>query len=194
MQEVLYIETVAQANVLLKPLRVELLRRMDRPRSCTELAGLFKKTPQQIYYHVKALEKAGLAEKVSERRVRGMVEGLYQARARAYWMAPHLVGRLGGRRAAQDQTSLRFLLSLAEEIHDDIGRLAQHVGRDIPSLGAALQIHLPDGARRAEFLRDVEQALKGLAERYGVAEGAPLAPGESFRLVLACYPKEEGSL
>jgi hypothetical protein len=34
---------------------------------------------------VKKLEAAGLVERVRERQVRGIVEGIYRARARSYW-------------------------------------------------------------------------------------------------------------
>ncbi|HEX9989513.1 MAG TPA: helix-turn-helix domain-containing protein [Chloroflexia bacterium] len=193
MQDVLYIERVEQATTLLKPHRIELLKRMDQPRTCPELAGFFGETPQKIYYHVKALENAGLVERTGERRVRGVVEGFYQAKARSYWLAPQLVGRSGGRRSAQDQMSLRVLLSLAEEIHDDIGHLAQETAREVPSLGLSAHIHLPDGNRRAEFLQEVQRAFQDLARKYGLPEGdtTPAGPGQGFRLVLACYPKEE---
>ena len=192
MQDVLYIERVEQATTLLKPQRIELLKRMDEPRTCPELAGFFGESPQKIYYHVKALEKAGLVERTGERRVRGVVEGFYQAKARSYWLAPQLVGRIGGRRLAQDQLSLRVLLSLAEEIHDDIGHLAHETARETPSLGLSAHIHLPDGNRRGEFLQEVQAVFQDLARKYGLPEGdtPPVAPGQSFRLVLACYPKE----
>ncbi len=116
MHELLLIEEVDQAEAMLKPLRVELLKRMSEPRTCSELAEIFSLSPQSVYYHVKELEKAGLVEKVAEVRVRGTVEGHYQARARAYWLSPQLVGQLGGPRGARDQASLRYLLSLAEEL------------------------------------------------------------------------------
>ena len=92
MQDVLYIEDVNQAMTLLKPIRLEILKRLDEPRTCPELAEYFDETPQKIYYHVKALESAGLVEKVEERRVRGVVEGHYQASAHAYWLAPKTCG------------------------------------------------------------------------------------------------------
>ncbi|MFN8541898.1 MAG: helix-turn-helix domain-containing protein [Thermomicrobiales bacterium] len=38
MQEVLYIEAVDQTAALLKPLRLAVLKRLDQPRSCPELA------------------------------------------------------------------------------------------------------------------------------------------------------------
>jgi DNA-binding transcriptional ArsR family regulator len=192
MQDVLYIEDVNQAMTLLKPIRLEILQRLDEPRTCTELAEYFDETPQKVYYHVKALESAGMVEKVDERRVRGMVEGYYQASARSYWLAPKLVGQIGGEKIAQDQLSLRVLLELAEEVHDDIGKLGNRsaVGQDVPSLSLSAHIHLPDGSRRAEFLQELQQVFQALARKYSLPDSEPLITDEQgFRLVLMCYPK-----
>jgi DNA-binding transcriptional ArsR family regulator len=196
MQEVLYIENVDQAAALLKPQRIEMLRLMDHPRTCLELSKVFGQTPQKIYYHIKALQNAGLVEQVGERRVRGTVEGSYQALARSYWLASDLVGQVGGADIAQDQVSLRNLLSLTEEMRDDIGHLAQQVGREIPSLGLSLHVELGDESRRADFMADVHLMAQVLARKYGATSGDggddeddehPQKP--LFRLVLACYPK-----
>jgi hypothetical protein len=166
---------------------------MVNPRTCPELAAAFEMTAQKIYYHVKALENAQLVERVAEHRVRGIVEGVYQAKARSYWLAPQLVGQIGGKRAAQDQTSLRFLLTLAEEIHDDIGHLGQksEAGAEVPSLGLSADIYLPDGARRVDFLNDVQTVFQDLARKYGIPpdEVDDDVVGKAFRLILACYPK-----
>ncbi|MBI5927945.1 MAG: helix-turn-helix transcriptional regulator [Chloroflexi bacterium] len=191
MQDVFYIETVEQATTLLKPQRIELLKRMGEPRTCPELAGFFGQTPQKIYYHVKELEKAGLVVKTDEQRVRGVVEGYYQAKARSYWLAPHLVGRLGGERPAKDQASLRFLLTLAEEIHDDVGRLANKIeaNQDVPSLALSAHIHLPNGRRRAEFLQEVQTFFQDLARKYGLPDETAPDENADFRVVLGCYPK-----
>jgi DNA-binding transcriptional ArsR family regulator len=195
MQDVFYIEGVEQAVELLKPIRIELLKQMAEPRTCPELAEQFQDSPQKIYYHVKALEKAGLVEKVEERRVRGVVEGYYQAKARSYWLAPNLVGQIGGEQATQDQTSLRYLLTLAEEFHADIGHLGHRseAGVNVPSLGLSAQVYLPDGQRRAEFLEDVQNLFQSLAQKYDTPadERTPASGGGSFRLILACYPKTQ---
>jgi DNA-binding transcriptional ArsR family regulator len=191
MQELLYIEDVEQAAALLKPQRIEMLKLMDRPRTCVELGQVFGETPQKIYYHVKALQTAGLVEQVGERRVRGTVEGSYQARARSYWLASDLVGQIGGAAIAQDQVSLRHLLSLTEEMRDDIGHLAQQVGHALPSLGLSLHVELADESRRAEFMADVQHLAQVLARKYGATAGDTdtQPPKPQFRLVLACYPK-----
>lgn len=199
MQDVFYIEDVEQATALLKPIRIELLKRMGEPRTCPELGGELSESAQKIYYHVKALEQVGLVEKTGEQRVRGVVEGYYQAKARSYWLSPALVGRVGGERTAQEQTALRFLLTLAEEMHGEVGHLGAQsaLGTEVPTLGLSAQIYLPDAARRAEFLREVSALFQQLAIKYGTRadqtpETAPTPSNEAgFRLILACYPTAE---
>src|SRR2546428_11442027 len=96
MRDVMLVEKPEQAGALLNPLRLELLKRADEPRTCTELAEALGETPQKIYYHVKVLVRAGALEKVEERRLRAIQEGHYQATARSYWLAPRLVGSVRG--------------------------------------------------------------------------------------------------
>src|SRR3954447_20347725 len=158
MQNVCYIEDVDQAMALLKPIRLEILRRLGEPRTCDELAEVFKESAQKIYYHVKALQEAGLVEKVSEKRVRGTVEGYYQAKARSYWLAPTLVGKIGSLQQTRDQASLRILLQLAEDVIEDTARLGSksEVGQPVASLSLSAQIHLADSAQRAAFLQELQ--------------------------------------
>jgi hypothetical protein len=136
--------------------------------------------------HVKILEEAGLVDKVDERRVRGIMEGLYQARARSYWLSPRIVGRIGGPARTRDQMSLGFLLTLAEEIQLDVARLAERPGEEVPSLGLSAHIELRDPSARAAFLSEVRETFKGLARKYGQGAGAR---SPSFKISLVCYPK-----
>ena len=191
MQDVFYIDDLDQATTLLKPIRLEILQQLDEPRTCPELGDFFDESPQKIYYHIKALQNAGLVDRVSEKRVRGAVEGYYQARARSYWLAPQLVGKVGSQRMAQDQVSLRVLLDLTEEMQDEVGRLGHRAeaGQDVPSLSLSAHIHLPDLDRRAAFLEEVQQVFTALATKYGLGDSQD--DGEGYRLILVCYPKKE---
>lgn len=194
MHDTLFIEDTDRAGALLHPLRIDVLKRLDEPRSCPEIAKDLDETTQKVYYHVKILERSGLVDRVDERRVRGIVEGVYQARARSYWLSPRLVGRLGGPDRARDQVSLGFLLSLAEEIQTDVGHLAERAEReDVPSLGLSAHIELRDANARAQFRDEVQAFFEGLARKYGRAEpaSAESEPGAGFQLSLVCYPKNE---
>jgi DNA-binding transcriptional ArsR family regulator len=201
MRDLLYLERVEQAETLLKPQRIEVLRQLAEPRSCTEVAARLDQTQQRVYYHVKRLVEHGLVDQVAERRVRGINEGLYQATARAYWLSPRLVGRIGGPQE-RDEASLGYLLDLMEEVQYDVAalhtqaahRAARHrealhrhappraVGEpDLPSLGVSGEIRVrPE--RRPEFMADLKAALQGLFTKYGGAEG------DAFKLAVACYP------
>ncbi|MDG4823170.1 helix-turn-helix domain-containing protein [Asanoa sp. WMMD1127] len=182
MRDVLYLEQIEQAEALLKPQRIEVLRQLAEPRTCTEVATALGQTPQRVYYHVKRLVEAGLATQVSERKVRGISEGIYQAGARSYWLSPRLVGRIGLRKA-QDELSLGYLLDLMEEVQADIGAL-DRTAPELPSIGLSGEIRIrPE--RRKEFLDDLQSTLQALFTRYGGAEG------DAFKLVVATYPKGE---
>jgi DNA-binding transcriptional ArsR family regulator len=189
MQDMLYIEDLDQASVLLKPRRLEILQHLGEPRSCVELAEMLQDTPQKIYYHIKALEQAGLVEKVSERRVRAIVQGFYRAKARSYWLAPSLVGHIGGGQRVQEQASLGFLLGLAEQLQTEVGHLAQTEAPEIPSLGLAAQIELRDEEQRSAFMHDLQESIQALARKYGrqVRNHEPES-GQMYRLLIACYP------
>jgi DNA-binding transcriptional ArsR family regulator len=206
MRDLLYLERVEQAETLLKPQRIEVLRQLAEPRSCTEVATRLDQTQQRVYYHVKRLVEHGLVTQVSERRVRGINEGLYQATARAYWLSPRLVGRIG-QRQQRDEASLGYLLDLMEDVQSDVAALHTQAARraaqhreadhrqaprravdepdadepDLPSLGVSGEIRVrPD--RRPEFMADLKAALQDLFTKYGGAEG------DAFRLAVACYP------
>src|SRR5882762_2081400 len=192
MRDVMLIESAEQAGALLSPLRMKLLKLAGEPRTCTEFAESLGESPQKIHYHVKVLERAGAIGKVEERRVRAIPEGFYSATARSYWLSPKLVGRIGDAPPARDPMSLRYLLSLAEELQGDVGRLAQEERDEIPSLGFSAQVHLAKPAERAAFLHDVQEAIQSIAAKYGASDpeppGAAATPG-TFRLILACYPE-----
>ncbi|GLX94962.1 helix-turn-helix domain-containing protein [Herbidospora sp. NEAU-GS84] len=183
MRDVLYLEQIEQAEALLKPQRIDVLRQLAEPRTCGEVGAILAQTPQRVYYHVKRLVEAGLVEQVSERKVRGISEGIYQATARSYWLSPRLVGHIGLGRA-RDELSLGHLLDLVEEVQADIAALDRSVP-ELPSIGVSGDIRVPT-ERRPEFLAELQETLQRLFTKYGGAEGDP------FKLVVACYPNQQG--
>jgi DNA-binding transcriptional ArsR family regulator len=178
----MYLEELEQAESLLKPQRIEVLRQLAEPRTCTEVAGLLSQTPQRVYYQVRKLVDAGLVDQVEVRKVRGIDEGIYQASARSYWLSPRLVGRIGLRKA-QDELSLGYLLDLMEEVQADVAAL-DRTRPELPSIGVSGEIRVPPEQRR-QFMTDLQSALQDLFTKYGGSEG------DAFKVALACYPKGE---
>jgi DNA-binding transcriptional ArsR family regulator len=182
MKELLLVDRFDQAEALFKPQRVEVLRQLAEPRSCTEVGAVLGQSAQRVYYPVQRLRDAGLIDRVDERRVHGISEGIYQAVARSYWLSPRLVGPIGGR-GAQDQLSLGYLLNLVEDVQTDLVRLEGRSVGDLSTLGVSGEIRLPPASRKA-FLDDLRSTLQDLFARHGGSEG------EVFRLAVACYLKE----
>ncbi|PRX51087.1 helix-turn-helix protein [Prauserella shujinwangii] len=180
----MYLDRFEQAAALLKPQRVGVLRQLAEPGTCTQVAERLDQTPQWVYYHVKRLVDAGLVSRVDERRVHGIHEGVYQAKARTYWLSPQLVGRIGGPRT-RDELSLGFLLDILEEVHTDVAALAEtaslEAAPELPSIGLAGEIRVPPHLRK-EFLAELKTTMQTLLTRYGGAEG------DAFKLAVACYP------
>jgi DNA-binding transcriptional ArsR family regulator len=162
---------------------LDIVKRLAEPRSCPELAQLLKLPTQQVNYHMRKLTESGLVERIDERRVRGTVEGIYQARAASYWLSPRLVGRLGARKTI-NEAGLSYLLSLAEDLQNDVAKLA-NTPEPQPCLGVSAYVELKDLKRRAEFLAEVQQVLQTLARKYGAASRSK--ERNSYRLLLACY-------
>jgi DNA-binding transcriptional ArsR family regulator len=182
MKEVLYVERFEQADALFKPQRVEVLRQLAEPHSCTEVGAVLGQSPQRVYYHVRKLLDADLVTQVAERRVRGIHEGVYRAAAQSYWLSPRLVGTIG-RRRVQDELSLGYLLHLVEDVQADLAEL-DRAAPEMPTLGISGEIRLPAGGRKA-FLDDLRATLQELFARHGGADG------DAFRLAVACYPKHK---
>ena len=179
MRDVFYVDRMEQAEALLKPRRVEVLRLLAEPNTCTQIGKVLGDSPQKVYYHVKQLQNAGLVELVDERRVRGITEGIYRAVANSYWVSPDLVGRIGPPRD-DSQYGVGFLLDLAETLQADLAGLPPGV----PTLGISGDVRLR-ADQGAAFVSDLQAAFQAVLDRYSGTEGTP------FRLALACYPHPE---
>ncbi len=182
------IRELATARVLLNPIRIELVRLLHQPKTCSELASALKLTPQRVNNHLKALRDAGLVALHSQRKVRNLIEATYLAEGKAYWLSPRLLRDEPTGRELADQLSLHNLLVTAETIGEDVAALLERTAdEEVPSLGLTVEIALRDDAQREAFAADVLQALRPVVERYSVDGG-----GVRFKLQLVCYPDPQG--
>lgn len=183
------LDQVGQVKALIKPIRLELLTMLDKPRTCSQLAESFHTSPQKIYYHIKVLERSGLVKKVSEKRVRGIMEGYYQAVAESYWLSPQLINQLGGERRSNEQMSLGYVLGLAEQVLREVTPLIKSK-TNVPSLGISGQVNLRDETDRSNFLQELQEMVQELAEKYGAKDPdqTDAEKGMNFRFIMACYP------
>ncbi len=182
------IDQADQANELLKPIRIEILSKLGQPTSCPKIAKALGLSTQKVNYHMKVLVDAGLVRLVEERRVRGIMKGIYQAVAKSFWFSPRLVKYLGDRNRSTDQASLAYLLQLAEDLQVDIGHIADREdAQPTPSLGVNARIQLKNGADRSRFLEEVRELFTRLAQKYALTDESSDDSDDCFRLMLACY-------
>ncbi|MCK4410184.1 MAG: helix-turn-helix transcriptional regulator, partial [Candidatus Eisenbacteria sp.] len=79
-KKTLIIRSARQVRALRTPLRQEIVQALTKLGACTvrELADELGHEPAALYYHVHALEEAGIAVETDKRRGGGRPEGIYE--------------------------------------------------------------------------------------------------------------------
>jgi DNA-binding transcriptional ArsR family regulator len=189
MDDVTVIDNPTTAATALHPTRARLLADLAQPHSATQLAARLGLPRQQVNYHLRALERAGLATLVAERRKGNVHERLLQASAAAYVISPAALAALQPDPArAPDRLSARWLLALAARLVGDVGRLLQGAagaGRPLATFALEGEVRFASAADRAAFSERLAAAVAGLVAAYH----DPASPGgRPHRLVLAIHP------
>jgi DNA-binding transcriptional ArsR family regulator len=181
------IDAPEQAMALLNPLRGEILARMMEPSSATEVARHLGETPQRVNYHLKALEKAGLVQRVGTRQVRNLVEVLFRAIAKTFVLAESLSMKPETIQKLKDQSALAHLITTSERIKREALLLMEHSDENetIPSATLQLLVQLPDAEQRNAFVEEYAAMVQKLVERYHCGH----TEHETYNVVLAVYPK-----
>lgn len=187
-QDSYYIESPEQATVLLNPLRGEIIAQLLEPGSAAEVARTLGETAQRINYHLKALEKAGLVQRVGTRQVRNLVEGLYRSIAKTFVFAESLSMKPETLQKLKDQSSLTHLVTTSERIRRDAILLMEQsdVGEVIPSATLQLQVKLCTEQQRQAFIEEYAAMVQQLVERYS---GVQDVVQDAYHVLLAVYPK-----
>ena len=196
--ELATVSDVAEAAVLLHPLRLEILSLCREPASASELGRRLGLPRQRVNYHVRALERAGFLRPAGRRRRRNMIEQRYLASARAFVLSPRILGPIAADwRDIGDNASSNYLLALAEQVRRDLelasGRAAAE-GRSLSTFSLKSQFRFETPAQTAEFasaVREVVVEVIARRTRPNRLENGRPGRGRPFRLVLACYPVDE---
>jgi len=172
-----------QSGVMLHPIRARLLRELAEPGSAASLARKLELPRQQLNYHLRLLEKAGLVEQVETRTRGNCVERIVRAKARAYVIAPQQHGVDPA--AIADRASANYLLALAAQTLRDVARvqqLASAAGQSLATLSVQTEVCFESPADRQAFTRELGEAIEQLVGKYHREQGRP------FRLMVAAYP------
>ncbi len=179
-------------QALSHPTRIAMLEALHEPRSAAAVGRELGQTRQRMNYHLKALEQAGLVERVGTRQNGNFVETLFRATARAFVVSPQ-VAWSGPRRieALRGQHALGTLVGMGEQLQRDAAVLldrAAYENEQIASAAVSAEVSFASDAERSDFMREYLEVTQDLLDRYGAKGDKP------YRVVLAIHPKTEGSM
>jgi DNA-binding transcriptional ArsR family regulator len=183
------LDATEAASALLDPSRLRILTALREPDSSAGVARTLGLPRQRVGHHVRTLEAAGLLSCVGERKKRNCVERLLQATARAYVLAPRLLGELGlSTDEARDRFSSTYLLAAANRIIEEVGAMrprAEAAGKKLPTLTLQTEVRFASARSQNEFLEELLAAFSELVARHHRPDAAG---GRTFRISLLGHP------
>ncbi len=188
------VEDPEAAEILLHPLRSKLLGLLSEPNSASGVSEKAGVPRQHANYHLRELERVGLAELVQENRRGSAVERILRASAGSYVIGAKALGDLAGTPdKVRDRFSLEYLIALAERMVDELAALLKDpaaFGGRVPSLSVETKLQFHSFEERAAFARELTNEVARIVAKYHREEGEA---SETYRLLLAAHPVPEGS-
>ena len=174
-------------QALSHPTRVEMLEALREPASAAAVGRAIGQSRQRMTYHLKALEEAGLVEKVGTRRQRNFNETLYRATARSFVVSPEVTWSDPRRiEVLKRQHALETLVGMGDRLQRDAVALLDRAtfdGDEIASAAVSAEMRFETENDRAAFLEEYLRSTRELVEKYGSREGA------RYRVVMAVHPQ-----
>jgi len=182
-----------RAAAMLQSTRRLLLTHLGEPQSAAALARKLGLPRQRLNYHLRELERQGLAECVEERRKGNCTERVMRATARSFVISPEALGTLGPTpEAAADRFSASYLVAAAARVIRDLAAMEQRArdeGKRLATFTVEADIRFASAAARAGFAEELAAAVATLTARYH-DEHAP--GGRAFHLLAAVHPALKG--
>jgi DNA-binding transcriptional ArsR family regulator len=181
---------MADAAVLLRPLRARILELLAEPQSAATVARRLSVARQKVGYHLKELEKDGLVELVEERKSGNCVERIVRATGRAYLVSAEALGSLAhGALEATDRFSAAYVVAVAARAIRELAKLrraADEAGKRLATLTLDAEIRFANAADRASFAEELARESARLTAKY---HDASAPRGRTYRVVSFAYPK-----
>ncbi len=182
------IDDPERALVALSPIRRRLLEALREPGSAASLAKRLDLPRQQLGYHLRALEAAGLVHLVAENKRRGFVERVLMAAADAFVFDPELLG--GARAEAQDRHAAQHLVAAAGTVVREVTRMrgaAEAAGQRLLTLTIEADMGFEQPQDFEDFSKALGEAIAAVATRYEPGPGK-----RAYHLMLGAHPAAAG--
>ena len=185
------VEKIDQVKALTHPLRQRILERFAvRPRTTKQVADELGEKPTRLYYHVNALESAGLIRLVETRPKRGTTEKYFEAVARRFEIDPRAL--LGGGDAIEIRDGgLAVLDGLLDSVRSEIAELGEGESPEVlaeQALFAKIELR---GTR--ESIAAARERIEALVRALESEQPEEPADARRQRLLLGWYPLSDSS-
>ena len=188
------VHEAGRAAALLQSTRRLLLSHLQEPQSAAALSRKLGLPRQRLNYHLRALEREGLAECVEERRKGNCTERLLRATARSFIISPEALGSLGATpEAAADRFSASYLIAAASRVIRDLAEMeprARAAGKRLATFTVETEVRFASAGARARFAEELAGAVAALAARY---HDDRAAGGRVFKVLAAVHPAAKRS-
>lgn len=179
------IETADQALLALDPVKRRLLASLREPGSAASLAKRLNLPRQQLGYHLRALEEAGLVRLVEERKRRGFVERILVAVAEDFVLDPALLGESHAV-DAQDAHAASHLVQAAGAVVRNVTRMrsaAEAAGQRLLTVTIEADLGFEQPQDFYDCTDALAKAVADIAARYAPDEGR-----RGYHLVIGAHP------
>lgn len=179
------IEDAQSALLALDPVKRRLLEALREPGSAASLARKLDLPRQQLGYHLRALEQAGLVRLVEERKRRGFVERILLATARDYVLDPAMLAQAHAV-TGQDRHAADHLVQVAGSVVREVTRMrgaAEAAGQRLLTFTIEADLGFAQPRDFEDFSDALAKAVADLAARY-----APIADTRQYHLVIGAHP------
>ena len=188
MHDLAVIDKPELAQIVLDPIRSQILAALRMPGSATTVAKDLGLTRQKVNYHLRTLEDCELIHLIEERPRRGLTERIMQASAISYVLSPTTLGEIAADPDRTDRLSSRYLIALASRLVDEVADLTQRAtaaNKPLATMSVDTEIKFANASDRAAFSHELNQTIIDLVARYHHEE-APT--GRWHRLIVAAHP------
>ncbi|MFY9714361.1 MAG: helix-turn-helix domain-containing protein [Microbacterium sp.] len=178
-----YLEEPEVVRTALSPIRRRLLSLLREPSSASRLAEMLDLARQQVNYHVKELEKAGLVELVEERQRRGFIERLYRASQSTLIVDPGVMGRSFVE--IHDKYAAEHLVDVAAGTVRDVARMqtkADEAGQRLLTFTIEAEVRFGEPGDLHRFADALTDAVRRTVESFDTVGGRP------YRFIAGTHP------
>ncbi len=170
------------------PLRRRVVSALASEGSAASLSRRLSIPRQNLAYHIKKLEQAGLLQHVRDEKKGNCTERIVRATARHYLLAPTAAGDLKPEQL-QDRLSANALIAMAAQCIGELAQVsaaAEDQRKRVSTLSLTAEVGFRDQQEKAAFAKALTHAFAEAVARFTPSRHSR---ERRFKVILGAYPE-----